>query len=200
MKNDRIEIGEVLLVQVQRVPLKQGDAPDRYYDPSGLVRLPEIRLTPDGVVGISVDGEEVIDAHHKRHPQSRFKGVNGISVGFTAHYERMQRRYGDHLENGIAGENLVILSDIAYTAGDLAGCLVFVNPDGSECCTRMYKAMAPCNEFSRFAQRATGRISPSVLKETLQDLDGGRRGFAILLAGDESGVVRTGARVYLERD
>lgn len=198
MKNDRTEMGEVIFVQVQRVPLKQGAPQNKIYDPAGLVRVPEVFLTPSGVVGVTAEGERIVDAHHESHPESRFNGLNGISVGFTAHYDLMRASFGPHLTDGIAGENMIIRSRAAFSAEELQGLLVFVNPDGSECRMRLVKPMAPCNEFSHFARKETGRLPADVLKTTLQDLEGGRRGFALSLTGADSGRVQTGARLFLE--
>ena len=200
MKNNRTEIGEVLFVQVQRIPLKQGAPQNKIYDPAGLVRVPEVLLTPSGVVGVSADGEHIVDAHHEQHPESRFNGLNGISVGFTGHYDLMRASFGDHLTDGIAGENMIVRSTAAFSADDLQGTLVFANPDGSECRMQHVKPMAPCNEFSHFVRQETGRLPANVLKETLQKLEGGRRGFALALSGADSGRVQAGARLYLETD
>ena len=198
MKKQRIEIGKVIFVQVQRVPLKQGPRSERYYDPSGLVRVPGLDLSPNGVVGLAADGERILDAHHRDHPESRFMGLNGISVGFTPHYERMRNDFGDHLTDGIAGENVIVESEKAFSVDDLQGLLVFENPDGSECRMRLYKAMAPCDEFSHFAKQAKERLPASTLKATLQALEDGRRGFTIALDDADAGRVLAGARLVLE--
>lgn len=198
MKKQRTEIGEVIFVQVQRVPLKQGVSPNKVYNPAGLVRVPEVLLTQSGVVGVGDDGKHIIDAHHEMHPESRFNGRNGISVGFSGHYDLMRAQYGDHLTDGIAGENLIVRSAAAPGAEELDGALVFVNPDGTECRVKLVKPMAPCNEFSHFVRKETGRLAPNVLKETLQSLEDGRRGFALSLDGAKTGRVQAGARLYLE--
>ncbi len=52
------EIGLIKLVQVQRSSLKQGQRPQRYYDPAPLL------LSPPGVCAVSADGESIIDIHH----------------------------------------------------------------------------------------------------------------------------------------
>lgn len=195
-------IGTVRFVQIQREPLKMGNATERVYDPSFLERVDEIRLTSEGVIGIHGDGEEILDAHHKNHPNSRFRGGNGISVGFTAHYDSMRAQFGDHIPDGIAGENIVVFSDEPYTADDLRGELLIENPDGSHCRFRLNKAMAPCNEFSHFVHQAEDRLPSEILKETLQFLDGGRRGFTLtLVPGDGApGLVQPGAKLLLQPD
>lgn len=197
MKN-RIELGEVILTQVQQVPLKQTAESGRFYDPAGLVSVPAIQATPLGVVGAATGGDMLLDAHHEAHPASRFRGLNGISIGFTGHYDRMRAQYGDHLWNGVAGENIIVQSAGAFTPEDLQGRLVFENPDGSTCLMRLNQAMAPCNEFSHFVHQATERLDANTLKTTLQDLDNGRRGYTLLLDGASTGVVQAGAILFLE--
>lgn len=197
MQNNTLEIGTVRFVQVQREPLKTRINADRVYRPEGLEQVQALHMTPDGIVGIRADGEQVLDAHHKDHPNSRFRGANGISIGFTAHYERMRSRFGGHVTDGIAGENIIAAAEFPFMEGDLRGGLVFENPDGTRCRFRLNKAMAPCDEFSHFVHQAGNRLPPDVLKETLQFLDGGRRGFTLLL--DEAGNARVlpGARILL---
>jgi hypothetical protein len=199
MAGEKILLGEALFVQVQRVPLKVGERGARHYDPAGLERVSRLRLSAAGVTGVCANGEQVVDAHHRDHPQSRFNGRNGISVGFTAHYERMRAEFGAHLADGIAGENIIVSAPAAYAAGDLEGRLVFANPDGSAYEFTLVGAMAPCDEFSHFARRAGERLPAAVLKDTLQSLDGGRRGFAIALVEGESAQVYPGAKLWLAR-
>lgn len=197
MQNNRTPIGTVQFLQVQRKPLKVGEPADRVYDPSGLERVAELRLTPEGVVGVGAGGEQILDAHHRDHPESRFRGANGISVGFSAHYDRIRARFGSHITDGIAGENILVTSGKAYSAEDLAGQLVFENPDGTRTVFRLNQAMAPCDEFSHYVHQADTRLPAAVLKDTLQFLDGGRRGFTLHLEEETAGRVLPGARVFI---
>ncbi len=57
--------------------------------------------------------------------------------------------------------------------------------------------MAPCDEFSHFARRASTRLHAAVLKETLQFLDGGRRGFTLRLKKRGEAILSSGARLVL---
>jgi len=195
MQNEPRELGTLAFVQVQSQPLKTGSPARQYFDPVHLVGVPEVLLSPRGVVGIAADGKRIVDAHHADHPQSRFGGSNGISIGFTGHYDRMRRRFGDHLTDGVAGENLIVTGPGAPWPDDLKGTLVFENPDGSRYEFRLVKAMAPCNEFSHYVNRSTGQLPAGVLKETLQFLDGGTRGYTLQLAGGDEARLLPGARL-----
>ena len=61
----------VARLQVQRGALKQGTAPDRWYEPGNIVAVPAIRIDADGAVGLTGDGDEVVDVHNARHPRCR---------------------------------------------------------------------------------------------------------------------------------
>ncbi|HJZ46707.1 MAG TPA: hypothetical protein VKE41_06060, partial [Roseiflexaceae bacterium] len=76
------EIGSIKQVQIQRSSLKQGQRPQRYYDPAPLLAVERLRLAPDGVVGLGPAGEQLIDVHHASHPDSKNRqGMNAISIG-----------------------------------------------------------------------------------------------------------------------
>ncbi len=196
MLNDLEFIGDLAIVQIQTVPLKTGGLRNRFYDPIHLVAVQEALLTPRGVIGIAEDGKQILDAHHADHPQSRFSGTNGISVGFTGHYDRMRSRFGDHLVVGAAGENLIVAGPLAPGPEDLTDRLIFENPDGTRVEFRLFKAMAPCNEFSHYVNRSEGSLPPSVLKETMQFLNGGTRGFALELVDAGEARLVAGARLF----
>jgi len=197
MKNEAELLGTVAFVQIQLEPLKKGSSNGRVYDPQSLLRVAALELTGRGAVGCSAAGERHLDAHHADHPDSRYRGANGLSIGFSAHYESMRRRFGPHLVDGIAGENIIIASQAAPALSDLTGIMRFENPDGSTIDSVCLKAMAPCDEFSHYAQRAVERLPPEELKAALRFLDNGRRGFTIRLVGAERGVVYPSARVFL---
>jgi hypothetical protein len=64
------EIGRIKLVQVQRASLKAGERPYRYFDPTPLLVVDGLLLSPGGVVGLTADGDRVVDVHHVEHPAS----------------------------------------------------------------------------------------------------------------------------------
>jgi hypothetical protein len=83
------EIGKIQQLQIQTSSLKVGERPHRRYDPSPIMQVERLRITPEGVIGIAGDGSRITDIHHARHPHSRNDGDNAVSIGFTAHYTLM---------------------------------------------------------------------------------------------------------------
>jgi hypothetical protein len=76
------EIGIIKFVQIQQESLKEVlDDRTQRYNPSPLLQLPKIKLTADGIIGITKQGQEIIDVHNTRHPNSRYRGDNPI-IGF----------------------------------------------------------------------------------------------------------------------
>ena len=125
------EVGRIAFVQVQRSSLKKGERPNRYYDPAPLLTVPAMLLTPRGVVGIA-DGRKIIDVHHADHPQSKNKNFeNCISIGFTSHYRAMQKKFGAHVYDGCAGENIIIEVERQMTIDDLGDSLTIQSGDRS---------------------------------------------------------------------
>ena len=114
------EIGRIKLLQVQQSGLKVKQQPYGYYDPTPLLTVKSLLLYPDGVIGVTADGRRVIDVHHVQHPASRnHSGINGVSVAFTSHYEAMRSKFGDHLVDGCAGENILVEADDILRLADL---------------------------------------------------------------------------------
>jgi hypothetical protein len=193
------EIGIIKLIQVQRSSLKAGERPYRYYDPAPLLTVEGLRLSPDGVVGVAADGEGVIDVHNAGHPASKNqRGLNGISVGFTSHYQAMRERFGSHLTDGCAGENILVEADRTFSLGDLGDQLAIETAGGAIVYLASLLVAAPCVEFSQFAAGQGERLPPEALKATLQFLDAGTRGFYARPVGDSANaVVRAGDRVFV---
>jgi hypothetical protein len=190
-------IGTVKLVQVQRIALKIGEKPNRRYDPAGLQVVDELLLTADGVVGLTADGGRLVDIHNATHPHTRNRGDNGISIGLTAYYAKMRDRFGDHMTDGIAGENIIIETDRTYTLADLGTDVVFENPvTGVRTRLRVVEPAAPCVPFSEFASRH--KLEGSDQKAALQFLNDGGRGFLLAAApSQDKQVVAAGDRVYV---
>jgi hypothetical protein len=189
-------IGRVKQVQVQRSSLKIGERPQQYYDPSPLLVVSRLLLTKRGAIGITADGERIIDVHHADHPASRYRGENGISLGFTTHYQSMRTRFGPHLQDGIAGESILIEDDgREFRLDELAeGVAIKVASDQLVLLAEIEVA-APCTPFSQFAAGDT--LSKQALKETLQFLHYGRRGFyATLAEKQQEAEVQAGYSVY----
>jgi hypothetical protein len=191
------EIGRIKLVQVQRASLKVGERPYRYYDPTPLLVVDGLLLSPSGAVGLAACGERTIDVHNIEHPASKNqRGINGISFGFTSHYQAMRERFGPHLTDGCAGENILIEADRAFALGDLGDRLAIETADGAIVYLASLLVAAPCVEFSQFAAGQGDRLPAEALKTTLQFLDDGMRGFYASFVGDPAdAVVRVGDRV-----
>jgi hypothetical protein len=199
MKDPRMkEIGRIKHVQVQRFCLKIGQKPHRYYDPGALLIVSSLLLFPRGTIGVSIDGEHIMDVHHADHPTSRNQGLNGISIGFTSHYQAMRARFGQHLVDGVAGENILVETDDAQTLADLEpGVAIQSGATGQMIRLNELLVAAPCIEFSRFAIN-DGMSPPNErMKETLQFLDNGRRGFYVTLAESQEPVsIQAGDGVF----
>lgn len=187
------ELGRIVRLQVQRSSLKTGEKPARIYDPARLLTVGHLAIGPDGVLGQSTDGAWVVDVHHRAHPQTKNEdGVHGVSLGFTSHYAAMRDRFGDRVTLGCAGENIVVETERRITFEDLEHGVALVGEDGRELARLDVLQVAhPCRPFSGWA--LGGMVESDVLKETLQFLDGGMRGF--YCHGVAAGIVAVGDRV-----
>ena len=193
------DIGRITLLQIQRSSLTMGKRLETYYDPTPLLAVKSLRLTPQGVFGRNDDGTEIIDLHHIEHPDSHnSRGVNGVSFGFTSHYASMREAYGDHLVDGSAGENILIEADEVLQLQDLGGRLAIqLQKTGIFVYLTALKVATPCIEFSQYAANHGKPLPADKLKAALQFLDKGRRGFyATVEDSPEEMVVQIGDRVF----
>ena len=194
------DIGRITLLQIQRSSLTVGKRLETYYDPTPLLAVSSMRLTPQGVFGRDEDGTEVIDLHHIEHPDSHnSRGVNGVSFGFTSHYESMREAYGDHLVNGSAGENILIEANGIVQLQDLGGRLAIqLQKTDTFVYLSALKVATPCIEFSQYAANHGKPLPADKLKAALQFLDKGRRGFyATVEDAPEEMIVQIGDRVFV---
>ncbi len=173
------EIGQISLIQVQRSALVVEDRAKSYYDPTPLVVVEYLLLSPQGAIGVAADGRQVMDIHHEYHPNSHnHKGINGVSIGFTSHYRAMRSKLGEHLVDGIAGENIVVESATPHSLADLGERLAIqIHQTERYIYLSGLQVATPCVEFSLFAANHGMPLPAAQLKETLQFLDGGTRGF-----------------------
>jgi hypothetical protein len=192
-------IGTIKQVQIQRASLKAGRRPYAYYDPTPLLVVDELLLSPDGVVGVADGGEQIVDVHHAAHLASKSRqGSNGISIGFTGHYQAMRERFGAHLGDGIAGENILVECDHVLALDDLGEQLAIETAGGALIRLVDLLVAAPCVEFSQFAAGQAERLPPEAMKATLQFLDEGMRGFYTRLPLDAGeATVRAGDRLVV---
>jgi len=188
-------IGTVTRLQIQRSSLKTGEKPNRVYDPTPLLPVPRLTVTPDGVLGAGAEGGWLVDVHHRGHPETKNEdGLHGVSVGFTSHYAAMRDRFGERIVVGCAGENIIVAADRTFTYDDLAGGIAIVASDGPERVRlRVLQVAHPCRPFTGWA--SGGRVEAEVLKSHLQFLDGGTRGFYCV--GEGSGTVQVGDQLVL---
>lgn len=198
-----VEIGEIVRLQIQRGSLKI-DMPDderpelrvrRYYDPTPILAADALHVANDLV---TVDGnpDPIVDVHCASHPRSRNRGNgNMLSVGFTGHYDKMRDRFGEHLTDGIAGENILVNNRSVFSLDDLQSGLRIETSDGQVLDFQPVTVAAPCVEFSRFC---LGDLTapPLAVKETLQFLDHGTRAFYAYIATGLPVTLRTGDRLF----
>ena len=197
--SEMYEIGRIKRLQVQPSSLIVGQKPSRYYDPSPLITVDHLLVSAKGVIGVKEDGSQVIDVHHLDHPKSHnLDGVNGLSIGFTSHYAAMRSRFGQHMVDGCAGENILVEVDREYTPADLRNGMAIQSPDTGQIVylTDIVLA-APCVEFSHFTANSGMSLPNSKLRETMQFLDRGMRGFYATASNIENQVaIRVGNRVF----
>lgn len=192
-------LGRIVRLQVQESSLKVGSAPQRY-EPAAICVVPRLTLDADGVIGWTEQGERADDVHNRLHPATKNRrGSNGISIGFTAHYDAMRARFGDHLTDGIAGENILVRTERAIGELELADGIIVVTADGVHVRLGDVIVAEPCLEFSRYAlcfppgTRADG--TAKMVKDALAFLRQGIRGYYAAYSGAPISL-RAGDAVY----
>ncbi|MCS6835383.1 MAG: hypothetical protein NZ750_05120 [Anaerolineae bacterium] len=155
--------------------MKQKQASKRVYNPEALLRVAQLQVTSQGLHGVTEDGKTIIDVHHPQHPQTRWRGDNPISLGFLPHYEQMRARFGPHIADGLAGENIIIACD---GLPDVGREFFIENAEGQRIHLTQVIPAPPCAEFSAFC--LGGTPSAGELRAALEFLDGGRRGYYAL--------------------
>ena len=186
-------IGTITRLQIQRGSLKRGEKPTRVYDPSPLLSVSALNVTPDGALGGTAEGAWIVDVHHRDHPLTKNEdGLHGISLGFTSHYTAMREHFGDKLVVGCAGENIIATADRRFTYEDLAAGVAILAPDGQERVRlKILQVAHPCRPFTGWALGK--QVEPEELKKHLQFLDDGMRGFYCV--GEGTGTVSIGDQV-----
>jgi hypothetical protein len=189
------QLGLVKITQVQPAGLIIETPSGNIYDPSRRVEVPQLLLTHQGIEAENPQGERILDIHHAAHSDTHNEGDNAISIGFTSHYDQMRARFGEHMQDGIAGENIIIDSAEQLWLDDLGQQIIIQDPNGErQVVLDVIKFAAPCEEFSHYAANSQGdRLPAEELKATLQFLGDGRRGFLMKLnVNQEPALVKPG--------
>ncbi len=196
------DVGVVSLVQLQPEGLiidGPGSSPS-FYDASRRVVVDRLEISPRGIEATPPGSKRLLDIHHLDHPEKAYDDDDLVCVGFSAHYEAMRDRFGEHMVDGIAGENIIIDSAGEVWPEDLGATLTIENQStGEHALLKSISFATPCVEFSRFcAQLPYGELSARQMGEILRFLDRGRRGFLFVLDDKHEMVtVRAGDRVFL---
>jgi hypothetical protein len=172
----------IIRLQIQTEPLKRGTKPHRWYDPAAICTVDRLLVDESGATGL-VDGQKRLDVHHLDHPRSRNHGrASGLSVGFTSHYRAMRAQFGNRVTDGIAGENVLVDIEQRLTRDQLAGGALRT-ADGQVVPFTEVVVAEPCVEFSRYVLGVEPGGAGESMREPLQQLRGGIRGFYVALAG-----------------
>src|SRR5256884_9695344 len=189
------ELGGTVRLQIQRPSLKTGEKPTRVYAPMPLLAVDRLALGPDGALGEASDGSWLVDVHHRAHPRTKNEdGAHGVSLGFTSHYALMRERFGARITVGCAGESIIVETTGRIALEDLDAGVALLAPDGRELVRLdVLQAAHPCRPFTGWA--LAGTVEAAVLKEQLQFLDGGTRGY--YCRGVGAGIGSIGGRVVV---
>ena len=193
------ELGRVKLTQLQPSGLIIETPSGYFYDPSRRVVVDRLKITSLGIEAITPEGEHVFDIHHISHPEKAYDDDDLVCIGFTSHYAAMRVRFGEHMVDGIAGENIIIDFEQEVWPEDLGQQIGIENADtGHLALLDMVSFAAPCQEFSHFAaQSQYEKLPANKLKSILQFLGNGRRGFLLVLGDNQEEVsIRPGDRVF----
>ncbi|MPZ21047.1 MAG: hypothetical protein GEV06_24570 [Luteitalea sp.] len=176
-----MEIVPIAQLQVQVEPLKRGEKPHRWYDASRIRQVGRLYVDENGCIGES-KGEKIVDVHNVTHPSSRNHGrASGLSLGFTSHYRAMREKFGPRVINGAAGENVLVDIEERMTRDRLAHAAIRTR-DGVEVRFADVDVAEPCVEFSRYVMGVEPDDRTLRMREPLQQLRGGMRGFYVTLA------------------
>jgi hypothetical protein len=194
------QLGLVKLTQLQPSGLIIETPSGYFYDASRRVVVARLQITPLGIEAKTPDGEHVLDIHHINHPDKAYDDDDLVCIGFTSHYEAMRSRFGEHMVDGVAGENIVIECGREVWPEDLGDRIMIENSEtGAMALLDMVSFAAPCDEFSHYAAKSQDtRLPAEDLKATLQFLGNGRRGYLLVLSeGQDSATIQLGDKVFV---
>jgi hypothetical protein len=194
------QIGQVKLTQLQPNGLIIDTPAGEFYDTSRLMVVDRLKITPLGIEATTPEGEHFLDIHHINHPGKAYDKDDLICIGFTSHYQAMRDRFGEHMVDGIAGENIIIEFEKEIWPEELSDQIAIENAEtGQLVLLDLVRFAAPCSTFSHFAAQSQHEKLPAEnLKAVLQFLGNGRRGFLFLLSDNqEEAFVQPGDKVFL---
>jgi len=188
-------IGKIVRLQIQKSTLSLGEKPNRYFDPAALLSVDTLQITSRGAVAQLPDGQTLLDYHHADYPTGANADINDLSINFTAHYDEIRSQYGagEHLYNGCGGENILVETTRRWGAEAFSGGLAVRVQDGRLAWLREVVVALPCQPYSKYVAR---RTDPPVIKETLQFLDNGTRGFYCVFEEEMPVTVAVGDEVF----
>ena len=199
MAENTRELGKVKLVQVQPSGLIIETPTGYFYDATRRVEVEKLIITSLGIEATTASGEHVLDIHHINHPGKKYDDDDLVCIGFTSHYQAMRERFGEHMVDGAAGENIIIEYNREVWIDDLGKQIAIENAEtGEKIFLDVLSFAAPCEEFSHFVANSQHEKLPAAeLKAALQFLNNGRRGFLLVLSdGQEVATVQVGDRVF----
>ena len=197
------ELGVVKLVQVQPNGLIIEKPSGYFYDVTRRVEVERLIINALGIEAITPDGKHVLDIHHINHPDKAYDDDDLVSIGFTSHYQAIRARFGEHMVDGSAGENIIIDNADEIWEQDLGRQIAIESAEtGHRALLDLVSFAPPCEEFSHFvAQSQHERLPAAELKSILQFLNKGRRGFLLVLSeGQKEATVQSGDRVFVVKE
>ena len=197
------DLGVIKLVQVQPNGLIIETPSGYFYDVTRRVEVDRLIINTLGIEAITPDGEHILDIHHINHPDKAYDDDDLVSFGFTSHYEAMRARFGEHMVDGSAGENIIIEYENEVWLDEMGQQIAIESKEtGQRVLLDVLSFAPPCEEFSHFvAQSQHERLPTAELKSILQFLNNGRRGFLLVLSeGQEKAIVQPGDRVFVVRE
>jgi hypothetical protein len=183
-------LGPIVRLQIQRSPLKTGIKGDKVYSPAAILAVERLAIAPEGAFGFDPAHGWIVDVHHQAHPETRnADGRHALTLGFTGHYAAIGIQFARPVDVGCAGENIIVDAPGRFTLEEFSSGIAVLAPDGTERLRLQVRDVAhPCRPFTGWL--SGGLAESQVLKEKLQFLDDGMRGFR--LAGDTKGFVSVG--------
>ncbi len=146
------------------------------YETDALVECDRLKLTPDGLYGLS-DGAWIVDRHHRHHPDAKYWHADEVlSFGFSSHYEHMWEVFRPTAP-GRGGENVIVDADQMMTQAAIAGGLRIETAHG-KIEFRSPQIAEPCVEFTRYMTNRPDADARE-LKPWRERLGNGVRGFVV---------------------